>query len=205
LIGLNISGLLFMGGYNRNNMFDLRLDYPKLTRDLIELLIKGSRAAVLLIPHVFGTQDSESDQQISEKLFEELQTFYPRDLGIICGRYNQNEVKSVIGQCDFFIGSRMHACIGAVSQSIPTLCVAYSDKFIGVMETVGIPSIVADARKLTADEILKLVGHCFTNRAAVREELQRNMPNVISAAIRLFSDTRECQDIYSTPCVSRGV
>ena len=45
--------------------------------------------------------------------------------------------KAVIGQCDFFIGSRMHACIAALSQGVPCVGVAYSMKFAGVFDTVG--------------------------------------------------------------------
>ena len=32
--------------------------------------------------------------------------------------------------------------------SFPAVCIAYSDKFSGVMETIGIESMVADARRL---------------------------------------------------------
>ena len=47
-------------------------------------------------------------------------------------------MKYLIGQCDFFVGSRMHSCIAAVSQCVPAVSIAYSDKFIGVMATLGL-------------------------------------------------------------------
>jgi polysaccharide pyruvyl transferase WcaK-like protein len=62
LVGLNVSGLLFNGGYTRDNMFGLQADYPNFIHELIDFLVRQKGAAVLLVPHVFGqTPDSESD------------------------------------------------------------------------------------------------------------------------------------------------
>ena len=87
------------------------------------------------------------------------------------GEYNQHEIKYVIGKCDFLIGARMHACIAAVSQCVPAVCVAYSDKFIGVMGAIGVDSIVADARKLDEPRTLEFIANSLEGRAAIRERL----------------------------------
>jgi colanic acid/amylovoran biosynthesis protein len=60
--------------------------------------------------------------------------------------YDQHEIKAVIGRCDFFIGSRMHSCIAALSQGIPTIGVAYSKKFEGVFDSIGMRNWVIDGR-----------------------------------------------------------
>jgi polysaccharide pyruvyl transferase WcaK-like protein len=188
LIGLNISGLLFMGGYTRNNAFGLRFDYKDLVYSLIDFLISKKDAAVLLVPHVFGTQaGSESDSVVCEQVFATLQEKYKGRLGLARGPYNQNEIKYIIGQCDFFVGSRMHACIAAVSQHIPAVCIAYSEKFAGVMETVGVESMVADARRLNVNEILAMVGESFDRRAIIQQQLERKMPEIRRAVLSLFN------------------
>jgi colanic acid/amylovoran biosynthesis protein len=187
LVGLNVSGLLFIGGYTRNNMFGLRADYRQFTQDLIQFLIEKKGASILLVPHVFGTeQDAESDTEACERLYEALKEKYPGRLGLVRGQYNQNEIKYIIGKCDFLIGARMHACIAAVSQCVPAVCVAYSDKFAGVMDTIGADSIVADARKLNVQELLATVEHSFDGRAAIRERLTQKMPEVKSRVLNLF-------------------
>ena len=185
LVALNVSGLLFMGGYTRNNMFGLRADYPQFTRDLIGLLAEKKGASVLLVPHVFG-QDKESDTSACEQLYEELKDKYPDRLGLVRGQYNQHEIKYVIGKCDFLVGARMHACIAAVSQAIPAVCVAYSDKFIGVMSAIGVDSIVADARALDEPQLLEFVEKALDGRAAIRERLEQRMPEVKSRVLNLF-------------------
>jgi len=185
LVGLNVSGLLFMGGYTRNNMFGLRADYREFTRNLIHLLAEKKGATILLIPHVFG-QDTESDTSACRQIHEELKNEYPGRLGLLRGQYNQHEIKYVIGKCDFLIGARMHACIAAVSQGVPAVCVAYSDKFTGVMGAMGIDSIVADARKLDQQELLTFIENSLEDRAAIRERLRQRLPELQSHVLNLF-------------------
>jgi colanic acid/amylovoran biosynthesis protein len=185
LIGLNVSGLLFMGGYTGDNMFGLRADYRQFTRDLILQLIETKSATILLIPHVFG-QDTESDTKACAHIYEELKDRFPGRLGLLRGQYNQHEIKYVIGKCEFLIGARMHACIAAVSQAIPAVCIAYSDKFIGVMSAIGVDSIVADARTLDEQELLNFVRDSLDGRAAIRQKLNQLLPAVQSHVLNLF-------------------
>jgi polysaccharide pyruvyl transferase WcaK-like protein len=188
LVGLNISGLLFMGGYTRNNAFGLRVDYQALIYNLIDFLVSKKSASVLLVPHVFGTRaDSESDSQVCEQVFAALEGKYRGRIGLVRGTYNQSEIKHIIGLCDFFIGSRMHACIAAVSQTIPAVSIAYSDKFLGVMETVGVGSLVADARKLDTEEILNVIGESYDSRALSCLHLETKMAQIKGSVLNLFS------------------
>src|SRR5262249_8286818 len=91
-----------------------------------------------------------------------------------------------IGLCDFFVGARMHACIGAISQNIPAVSIAYSDKFLGVMESIGCADLVLDARKLDEDEIVRRVDDAYQHRESVRRALAEKMPSVRQAVRRVL-------------------
>jgi polysaccharide pyruvyl transferase WcaK-like protein len=108
-------------------------------------------------------------------LFEALKDRYPGRLACVRGTYDQNEIKYIVGQCDVFIGARMHACIAALSQAIPAIGIAYSRKFIGVFETVGAGSLVADPRSLAIGEILEVVSEAIGRRAEISECLRATM------------------------------
>jgi polysaccharide pyruvyl transferase WcaK-like protein len=191
-VGLNISGLLYMGGYSRDNMFGLKIDYREFVKALISNLIERIGMPVLLIPHVFGTNEySESDETASQKVYDELCDKYPGRLGYLQGAYDQSEIKYIIGMCDFFIGSRMHACIAAVSQSVPAISIAYSRKFKGVMDTVGMGKYVADPRMMGKDEILEVIGSAYADRSAIREKLAMKMPEVKASVMGLFKEMWE--------------
>jgi colanic acid/amylovoran biosynthesis protein len=192
LVGLNVSGLLYMGGYSTKNMFGLRLSYSELMDRLIDLMITNKNTRVLLIPHVFGA-DPENDVAACEKVFTALSPRYGDRLGLLRGSFDQSEVKHVIGHCDFFIGSRMHACIAALSQCVPCVPIAYSDKFLGVIGSIdigdidGIGPLVADARKVNTDQILEAVDRCYENRTLLRNLLQQKMPAVRRSTLAILA------------------
>lgn len=191
LVGVNVSGLLYIGGYSKKNMFGLRVDYPQFVDELIRFLIEDHKAVVLLVPHVYGeVQGSESDTLACRQVYQRLRERYGSRLRLIEARYSEGEIKSLIGRCDYFIGSRMHACIAAVSQGVPAISVAYSDKFVGVMETVGIASLVADARALTQEQILALIGDTFARRESIRRSLDSRMPGVKENVLGVFRQLR---------------
>lgn len=185
LVGINISGLLLMGGYSRDNMFGLKPDYARLLREVIEYFVQEHGANVLLVPHVFG-EGSESDSVACAALYDELRSRCGGRLYLLPGTFNQHEIKYVVGQCDFFIGSRMHACIAAVSQSVPAVCLAYSRKFIGVMESIGCAELVVDLCKSDNEAALGVIRHVFATRSRVRDVLHERIPKAREAVLNLF-------------------
>ena len=189
LVGVNVSGLLMMEGYTRNNMFGLKVSYRSLIQQVVERLLQQPTVNVLLIPHVFGEEiGSETDTLACDAIFDELKGKYEGRLGVVRGRYNQNEIKYIIGQCNFFVGSRMHACIAAVSQSVPAVSIAYSDKFAGVMKAVGVESLVADPRRMTTAEILALISSNLRDRATLHRQLLQKMPQVKRTILNTIAD-----------------
>ena len=187
IVGFNISGLLMMGGYSQNNMFGLQFAYDKLVLRLIDLLIEKRSASLLLIPHVLGTS-GESDLPASERIFEDLRSKYEGRIGLLRSKCDYSETKYLIGECDFFVGARMHACIAALSQNVPAVSIAYSDKFVGVMEAIGFADLVVDPRRMDEDEIVGMVDRIFARRASVRRALEEKIPLVKEVVRRALCD-----------------
>jgi colanic acid/amylovoran biosynthesis protein len=187
LVGLNISGLLYIGGYKRDDSFGFQEKYVKFSYEVIDWLIRDKHAKVLLVPHVLGTGD-ESDSVTCERLYDELKDKYPGALGVVRGSYETYEMKYVIGQCDFFIGSRMHACIAALSQAIPAISIAYSRKFIGVLDTLSAGDLVVDPQALSVDEMLRVIGEKYDKRGKIKSLLAENMVQVKGTILNLFPE-----------------
>lgn len=157
LIGLNISGLL----YFINKEFGLNFEYKNMIHQIVEWVIDSTDANLVLVPHVVRTVRSSqlsgaesSDTNAIEDLCEQYKDWVGTRIFIAEEYIDPREVKGVIAKCDFFMGARMHACIAAISQGIPTLCHAYSDKFTGVMSMIGMEDTVVDMRSATIDSIL---------------------------------------------------
>ena len=198
LVGLNVSGLLFTGGHTRENSFGLRVNYAELVNRLLAFCIEEKQATVLLVPHVFGTDcHSESDQVVCERLYSQLKEKYKDRLDIVRGTCDQNEIKYWIGRSDLFLGSRMHACIAAVSQHVPTIGLAYSGKFEGVLGSLGIKPMVLDLCTCSEPEIMMAVKDCFDNREIIRLQLRRKIAEVKSTVKDFFVEVVEVGETES--------
>lgn len=154
MIGLNINGLMYNGGYSQRNMFGLNFCYKEFVQELIATLLQKTETTILLVPHTFGKRGNiNSDPDACREIYN-LSNGKDR-IFIVNREYDQNEIKGIIGLNDFFIGSRMHACIAALAQGIPTVGVAYSNKFIGVFDSIEIESLIIDARVMDMKESIK--------------------------------------------------
>ena len=174
-VGFNINGLLYNGGYTGGNEFGLKLDYPGFPVEMITALLEDPAASVLLVPHTIGPAgERESDNEACRVVHAALPPGLQARVRILNGDYDAHQLKGVIGQCDFFVGSRMHSCIAALSQGVPCVGVAYSMKFLGVFESVGMGEWVIDGRKADCDETVRNVMALYRKRDAVRESLAQN-------------------------------
>jgi colanic acid/amylovoran biosynthesis protein len=176
LIGINVNGLMYNGGYTRSNMFGLKLDYPAFLDALVAKLLANPENRVLLVPHTFAAAGRvESDPDGCAAVLRGVPAEFKSRIHIVEAEYDQNEIKGVVGLCDFFVGSRMHACIAALSQGIPAVGIAYSKKFRGVFESVGAENWVVDGRDVEIEEAVRRVLELFRKKDELKLELVRGV------------------------------
>ena len=92
LVGLNVSGLLLMGGYTRNNMFASKVDYARVLQEVATFFIREHDADILLLPHVFS-DDEESDFHACAKMHRELHRTHSGRVHFLSERFDQHEIK----------------------------------------------------------------------------------------------------------------
>jgi polysaccharide pyruvyl transferase WcaK-like protein len=167
-------------------MFGLRDDYNHLAARVIEHIVLHLNGYALLVPHTFGPAGSESDALACRHLYESFKARYPDHVGYLDGEYAHDEVRHILGRCDFFLGSRMHACIAALSQGVPTVAIAYSDKFQQALTPVTGGVTVLDARLLSTNEILQAISDFWENRQSARRVLEQRLPDIQRKVLHLL-------------------
>lgn len=128
-IGINPSGLLFSNKTENTDLhMNLKTDYDKYIRSIIYTLSADKKFEVHIIPHV---------GQDAVKEFVDIPA-------VICHEEFSTpvEAKNCIATMDIFVGSRMHATIGAFSAGVATIPVAYSRKFAGLYNSLGYNHVV---------------------------------------------------------------
>lgn len=149
-IGFNPSGLLWAGGYNRNNQFSMTLDYPTYCINLLKGLMENGKYEIYLVPHVLYTDLSCADNDMVA--CEELKKKFP-ELIMAPWFDTPMDAKSFISNMDIFIGSRMHATIASFTSGVVTIPVSYSRKFEGLFNSVGYPYVVSGTKVSTEKAI----------------------------------------------------
>lgn len=177
-VGLNISSLLWHGGYSRDNQFGLKCDYKKLVKEIINYFLSLKKTKVHLIPHVVeGERGIENDYEVSYEIWREYNNanlvLAPFALGPI-------EIKSYIAGMDFFMGARMHATIGAFSSSVPVVPMAYSRKFNGLfVDTLQYDAMV-DMKTMNNNLILSEITKNYANRSNLKEMINERMTGIVA-------------------------
>lgn len=166
-IGINISGLLYRGGFNDKNQFGLTLDYPELIKRIISTLLKMYE--VHLIPHVIDLNENAYDDDY--KTCAILNKEFPNT--ILAPAFDTPiQAKSYISNMDMFIGSRMHSTIAAFSSGVVTIPISYSRKFEGLFGNLNYQYVI-NARKETTDSAYDLVIKLINDRNRLVESQEK--------------------------------
>lgn len=152
-VGINVSGLLWNGGYTGNNQFGLTVDYREYIESLLKEFSEDEKYRVHLIPHVVyktSRDIADNDWYVSCDLAEKysnvtLSPFFESPM----------EAKSYISDMDVFVGARMHATIAAYSSGVAAIPFSYSRKFEGLYESLEYPFVISGTKIETAEALEK--------------------------------------------------
>jgi colanic acid/amylovoran biosynthesis protein len=136
VFAVNVSGLLWMGGYTRDKMFDLAVVDKTLVRRVIADFIEAKGAPVLVILHVHSPM-GEGDPFVCYELVRESKPVYRVPVFTMKLPFNKRKVRHVIVLGDLFVGARMHSFTPPLWQYLRATGMAYSGKFIGVLRRVS--------------------------------------------------------------------
>lgn len=183
LVGVNVSGLLRTSADQAR--FGLAGDYLATMTAVVRSLITAG-AVVMLIPHVHGEHvtagqvDGENDETAVAAVQQALSPGERERTWMVPPTLRAAELKWCIARTEWFIGTRMHATIAALSSQVPTFAYAYSDKFRGVFGTCGVGDHLADARQSSGPAAVQDAMASFEAREQARQTLGRSVPAVVA-------------------------
>lgn len=172
LIGMNISQLINYRSKNSN----VECDYIELMAEVADYLITNLNATIIFIPHsIYQKEIMDIERNIEDDVIAVNEAFAKvknkHKVAAITSNYTSEELKGIIGQCDLFIGARMHANIAATSMCVPTIAIAYSIKAPGIMNMVGLEKYVCDFRTVTFAELISKIEDMLSNREKIVEKM----------------------------------
>jgi colanic acid/amylovoran biosynthesis protein len=149
-VGINISGLMYFNRYEKlAGQFNL---YPQMLQKIITYFQEND-FQIYLIPHTYCLNNSidDDDLRASQDFFSKIAN--KQNIIIIDQDYNAPQLKYIISNMNYFLGSRMHACFAALFTNVPTIGIAYSDKFVGSFRNFNAADNCFRINNMQSDEL----------------------------------------------------
>ena len=170
LIGITVRKWNFPNSIDPENS---RKKYKNELVKFIENTIEKYNAVFIFIPQVIV--DYASDVDIAKEIKQELQNKYQSSFIIREDDWTPVQIKNVIGQLDFFVGTRMHSNIFATSMKIPTLAIAYEKKTNGIMKSVGLENYVEEIDEITSESLTRKFENVVNNKQQISYQLRERI------------------------------
>jgi coenzyme F420 hydrogenase subunit beta len=158
--------------------------YTDIMASFADWITETYKVNVLFVPHVIIPNISD-DLAVTNDIFRRMRN---QDRAkVVRGLYLGNELKGIIGLCEFFIGSRMHATLAALSQKIPTMTYVYNHKAVGINGNIlKQQEYLVDIRETKHAELLERSKEVFSllvrNAVSVSRALEDILPTVIDGS-----------------------
>ncbi len=184
-IGINISGLLWHGGYTKDNQFSLKTNFKDLMTRTIDYFLGDDNNEIFFVAHVISPNYENLDNDL--KVCHELSKIYP-SAKLAPAFKNPIEAKSFISGMDFFTGARMHSCIASFSAGVPVYPLAYSRKFNGLFgDTLGY-KYYGDLVNSEIDDVFNDMKSSFSKRLELKEKINSILQDEVSKKETMLLD-----------------
>lgn len=146
------------------------MGYKNLMVNLVRHINQNLKLNVILIPHV------DDDKIISGQIYQQVKN--PKT-HFLQGDYSPAELKYLIGRAEFFIGSRLHSCISALSSGVPLLVLIprSSHRGIGLMRFFEMTDLVLNPFE-KSKKVNLLLEKNYRERKLLRKKIKKYLSQV---------------------------
>jgi polysaccharide pyruvyl transferase WcaK-like protein len=186
-VGLNVSPLVRRLRADEAS----RAKFDNDIKNFVRTVVRRDDMDIVFIPHVDpleGPSDN-SDRAYMGRLLAELSDV-AEHVRMTPDLLNAAQIKHALKHCAYFIGARTHATIGAISQKVPTISIAYSVKALGINKDlfgtldyvlptpyVSLDTLDAALARLRADE--KTIGELLEAKLSVWRQNARSLASAL--------------------------
>lgn len=166
-------------------------DYLKVLEALVRFSIEKLDVNVVLLPNdcMLPGDNHTDDRFLCSLLYSRLDCA-DRVL-VLTDDHRAEEIKAIIGNLDFLISSRFHSLVFALSQSVPVLALGWSHKYPELLSLFGLERYLISHETIHMHNSLDLLQSAWREKDILSEKIQRVLPQIESAARKVFDDVAE--------------
>lgn len=162
-------------------------EYTKNLAELCDWVVEKHDVNIIFFPMHMAS--SENDASFSRSVIA-LMKHSDRTKVIDQDNLSPQEYQNVVGQCRFFIGSRLHSSILATSANIPSIVFYYVDKGRLFFEQIGMQRFSQPIEDLldhkNLSKVKKQINTLVDKKSAIKKELSDNIDTMRKRVIADF-------------------
>lgn len=167
-------------------------DYVGQMAGFIDQMVASGRK-VLLLPHSArtGTDNTHNnDLPLCREIFARV-TADATQVLFVDRELPSQQLRYLIGRCDFFVASRFHAMVSSLAMAVPTLVIGWSHKYTEVLEMFELEHWAFGHDHLELDYLVERFEELVDHADEVAAKLDAHLPEVkrkSSAQVDLIAD-----------------
>lgn len=150
----------------------------EISKFLIKYLETNHNSFIYFIPQVIYSERNDDDSIVSQRIFSSLNDELKSRCFCINQDLSPHDLRTTIGECNLFIGTRMHSNIFSLSKLVKTIAIAYEPKTQGIMQMLGLQDYCINIQELTAElleskiDILQNDNNYYSNLKSKLQEIR---------------------------------
>ena len=164
-----------------------KIDYIDIMRRFCEWLTMHKGFSVMLIPHSIRIGSKKLKNNDLPIVIEITNAVMHRQwISAIEDDLTASELRSLISYCTYFVASRFHSMISALTVEVPPIVCGWGHKYLEVLEQFEIQEYALDYRNLTLESIQSKFEQLLENEISVRRRIQKNLPYILEMSQKHF-------------------
>ncbi len=155
------------------------LDYCGSLAGFISRLLREGPHQVLLVPHSIRRDTDKArnnDLPTCGRIFD-LVGPHP-NLTLVDRELSPAQLKTLIGSCDFFVASRFHSMVAALSGAVPLLVCGWGHKYLEVLDEFDLGHLAFDFSELCCETVSERFARLREQGDQVHQSIVANLPRV---------------------------
>lgn len=178
-----------------NESADMKYErYIGLMAQIVDFVVRNLNASVILVPHSLSERGTAryrwlEDRIACNRIYSRIQE--KKRTTLLTGPFRPDELKALIAACDLVIGCRMHATIASTSSAVPTVVVAYGEKFEGIIGAqMGQKDRIVNigqSYQVVLDQLEAKIRSTWENKDDIRRNLKKRLKSVKESSSTTFA------------------
>jgi len=141
--------------------------YNQIMAKAIDYLIDKFDATIVFFPQLYGNSD---DMPLIKNIIRLVDK--KGNVRILSKKWDSDVQQAIISQMELFIGNRYHSVIFALKGKVPTVCLAYEHKSVGIMQAAMMDKYIININDLTYENLIIMIKQAWNQREEIKEVLK---------------------------------